>query len=404
MNFTRWIALLALGMAGIIAIFSFLRSAPPEVPFGKAVRQGLVSTLVTNGQADPRRSSEIRALDSGKVATLFVRQGDRVAAAQRLLELDVPGARSHVADAKAALEAAEERLRQLKTGGPPRARAELDASIEAARLELQAAVKAGDALDRLVRRQAATQEELRRHNEQVELLRARLGGLERQRGSVVTAADVSEAESAVMTARTAVADAERIVAQRTVRSPAAGTLFELNPRAGAWLNPGDLVGKVGDLGGIRVSVFVDEPELGKVRLGLPVTIRWDARPGKTWTGKVDELPSRVQPFGTRQVGEVICLIENQDRELLPGTNVNVEIETARVEAAVVIPKQALRRQGDEDGVWKLAGGAIHWQPIEVGISNVTSAQVTKGLAEGDSIVLIYDRELSEGMAVKPVYP
>lgn len=404
MTFTRWIILLALGMIGIIATFSFLRSAPPEVPFGKVTRQELVSSLVTNGQADPRQSSEIRTLDSGTVASLFARQGDTVTAGQQLLKIDVPGARSHVADARSSLEAAEERLRELKAGGPPKALADLDANIEAARLELQTAIKASEGLARLVQKQAAAPEELRRQNEQISLLRARLDGLTKQRAVVVTAADISEAESSVMAARTALAEAERIVAQRTVRSPVSGTLFELNPRAGAWLNPGDLVGKVGDLSSIRVSVFVDEPELGKVKLGLPVTIRWDAKPGQTWTGKVNELPSRVQPFGTRQVGEVISLIANPDRELLPGTNVNVEIETARVASALVIPKQALRRRGDEDGVWKLVGDVIHWQPIEVGISNATSAQVTNGLVEGDSIVLIYDRELSEGMPAKPVYP
>ncbi|MCC6264176.1 MAG: efflux RND transporter periplasmic adaptor subunit [Bryobacterales bacterium] len=404
MNLRRWIVLLVLVILGVIALFSFLRSAPPGVPFGKVVREDLVSTLVTNGQVEPQRTEEIRSEESGKVAALLVRQGDRLQAGQPLLHFDANGAQGQIDDAQATLRSAETRLRQLQAGGPPRARAELDASIRAAQLEQEAARREAEALRRLVDGKAATLEELRRQEAEIARVQARLDGLERQRGATVSPAETAEAESAVELARTALAGARRVAAQRTVRSPIAGTLFELAARLGAWLNPGDLVGRVGDLDAVRLSVFVDEPELGKVQIGLPVTIRWDAQPDRTWIGKVDRLPTRVQAFGTRQVGEVLCLIDNPGRELLPGTNVNVEIQTARVEKALVIPKQALRRRLGADGVWKLAGSSIHWQAIKTGISNLTSAQVEEGLAEGDSVVLTYDRELRDGMEVKPVYP
>lgn len=404
MNLRRWIVLLVLLTVGVIALFSFLRSAPPQVPFGKVSRQDLVSTLVTNGQVEPQRTAEIRAEGSGKVATILVEQGDQVLAGERLLNFDSNEAQARIADARSTLRSAEERLRQLRAGGPPKAREELDSSIETATLEQRAAKRDAEALERLVKDNAATPEELRRQEAEVARLNARLEGLSRQRASMVSPADISDAESAVALARTGLAEAQRMVAQRTVRSPIAGTLFEFAVRVGAWLNPGDLVGRVGDLDTVRLSVYVDEPELGKVKLGLPVTIRWDAKPDRTWKGKVNQLPSRVQAFGTRQVGEVICLIDNPDRELLPGTNVNVEIETARVENALVIPKQALRRRQASDGVWKLTGETVHWQPIEAGISNLTSVEVKKGLTEADSVVLTYDRELVDGMEVKPVYP
>jgi len=35
---------------------------------------------------------------------------------------------------------------------------------------------------------------------------------------------------------------------------------------------------------LRVRVFVDEPELGRVQEGQPVTIGWDALPGRAWQG------------------------------------------------------------------------------------------------------------------------
>lgn len=404
MSLRRWIVLLVLATLGVIAIFSFLRSAPPEVPFGKVSREDLVSTLITNGQVEPRQSAEIRSVGSGRVATILVKQGDPLRAGEPLLQFDAGEAQARIHDAEATLRSAEARLRQLRAGGPPKARAELDASIEAARLEQRAAKREAEALGRLVERKAATPEELRRQEAEVARLQARIEGLERQRGTMVSPADSAEAQSAVELARTALGEARRIAGQRTVHSPIGGVLYEFAVQPGAWLNSGDLVGRVGDLRTVRLSVYVDEPELGKLQIGQPVTIGWDAKPGREWAGKVNQLPTRVQAFGTRQVGEVICLIDNPDRELLPGTNVNVEIETARVAKALVIPKQALRRRLGVDGVWKLSGSSIRWQPIETGISNLTSAQVEKGLGEGDSVVLTYDRELREGMEVKPVYP
>jgi multidrug efflux pump subunit AcrA (membrane-fusion protein) len=75
-----------------------------------------------------------------------------------------------------------------------------------------------------------------------------------------------------------------------------------------------------------------------------------------------------------------------------------------VQNALTIPKQAMRRRLGVDGVWKLAGDRLAWQEINPGVSNLTAVQVNQGLQEGDSVVLVYDRELSDGMAVTPAFP
>lgn len=404
MNLKRWIVILVLLVVAVIAVFSFLRTVPPTVPFAKVSHQDLVSTLITNGQVEPQRSTEIRAESGGRVSSIYAKQGDEVSAGKALLALDATEAAAKVAEAQATLQSAEERLRQARAGGAPLAQADLDASIRRVTLQLEQAQREAASLQRLVEQNAATKDEWRRQREEVERLEAQLEGLRQQRGVLVAPADRASAEAAVQQARLALAEAQRLVALRSVRSPMAGVLYEFAVRAGAFLQPGDLVGRVGDLETVRVSVFVDEPELGKLRAGQPVVIRWDAKAGRTWKGEVNQLPTRIQSFGTRQVGEVVCLIANPGRELLPGTNVNVEIETARVQNALSIPKQALRRRLGEDGVWKLSGDKLQWQPIQAGVSNLTAVQVVQGLREGESIVLVYDRELNDGMAVTPVYP
>ncbi len=116
------------------------------------------------------------------------------------------------------------------------------------------------------------------------------------------------------------------------------------------------------------------------------------------------MPTEVLPLGTRQVGEVICLIDNDRQELLPGTNVNAEIRSAVVRNALTIPREALRRGSSQDGVYLLQGEKVVWRNIRLGITSTTRAQVAEGLAEGDSVALPTERALGNGTEVQAVYP
>ena len=150
---------------------------------------------------------------------------------------------------------------------------------------------------------------------------------------------------------------------------------------------------------LRVRVYVDEPDLGRVAEGQPVTITWDALPGKQWHGAVEMKPTSIQPLGSRQVGEVVCTIENTGRELIPGTNVNAEIRTAVVENALVIPKETLRHECRGDYVFALNGGALERRNVKKGTSSVTSVQVTEGLSDSDQVALPADIPLQAGERV-----
>ena len=300
MSLRRWIVLLVLATLGVIAIFSFLRSAPPEVPFGKVSREDLVSTLITNGQVEPRQSAEIRSAGSGRVATILVKQGDPLRAGEPLLQFDAGEAQARIHDAEATLRSAEARLRQLRAGGPPKARAELDASIEAARLEQRAAKREAEALGRLVERKAATPEELRRQEAEVARLQARIEGLERQRGTMVSPADSAEAQSAVELARTALGEARRIAGQRTVHSPIGGVLCEFAVQPGAWLNSGTRWAGLGSPHGAALRVR-GRTGAGQAAIGsLSPSAGTQSRAGN---GPEGEPVHRVQAFGTRQVGK-----------------------------------------------------------------------------------------------------
>ena len=165
---------------------------------------------------------------------------------------------------------------------------------------------------------------------------------------------------------------------------------------GAYLAVGAPITNIGRLDRVRVRVYVDEPELGRVAIGQPVTIRWQALAGKEWHGTVEHLPSSVQALGSRQVGEVVCTVENPRAELPPGANVDAEIRTAVVDNALVIPREALRHDAGGDYVLALKGDVVERRPVKTGVSSVTLVQVASGLSESDVVALPTEAPLKPG--------
>jgi len=228
--------------------------------------------------------------------------------------------------------------------------------------------------------------------------------LERKRAALVGTSDRAVAGAKLREAEADVQLARRRIADTVVSSPIAGVVYSLPIRLGTYLNMGDLVANVGVLDRLRVRVYVDEPELGRVAVGLPVNITWDAAPGKHWQGVVERLPTEIQALGTRQVGEVLCTIENPGHELVPGTNVNAAIRSSVAASALTIPKEALRRDATGTGVFILTGDDIHWHHVKTGVSSINRVQITQGVAEQDSVALPTDVPLHDGQSITPVYP
>lgn len=259
-----------------------------------------------------------------------------------------------------------------------------------------------DALNRLEQKQAATAADVAAAHDKVEAARALISGLEKRRASLVGKAEVEAAQARLRDAEAALELARRRAAQGVLRSPMAGEVYDLAVRPGAFLNPGDLIANIGRLDRLRVRVYVDEPELGRVAGGQPVTITWQAAPGKQWLGTVERTPTFIEPLGSRQVGEVICTIENPGRELIPGTNVDAVIRTAVVENALVIPKEALRHDAQGDYVFVLRDDTVERKAVKTGHSSITRVEVTEGLAGGDDVALPSDVSPKPGQRITAV--
>ena len=395
-------ALLLLGVAGAIVWGVLRKSEPPKVTFARAKRQVLVSTLPTNGKAEPLEWETARAETAGVVSRMAVVDGQAVAKGAVLatisdpvLQADIEAAQFKVAEARANVTA-------LEAGGKPAEFTEIDNSLARARFDLEQAQKTLASLQRLKEKQAATQQEVDAAREKVQQVEIEIAGLNKRRGSLVAAPEVAAAKARLADAENALNLARSRGALSTVRAPLAGVIYAREARQGSYVNAGDAIASVGRLDRLLVRVYVDEPELGRVEVGQEVTITWDALPGKQWTGRVERKPASIQTLGSRQVGEVIVSIANEGRVLVPGTNVNAEIRCAVVDNALVIPKETLRHDAQGDYVYVLKGDAVERRAVKKGVSSITQVQIVDGLSDGDAVALPGDVALKPGDRVTAV--
>jgi multidrug efflux pump subunit AcrA (membrane-fusion protein) len=317
--------------------------------------------------------------------------------------LDTRVATAELSKAQAAIQEAQAQQQLVNQGGRMAERQQIDADLARARLDLKAAENNTQVLERLVTNQAATRQELNSARQTVDQLKLQIQALEEHKAALVTGTDKEIAKAKLQEAQSAAAVARNNLDLSGVRAPMDGTVYDFDLKPGSFLNPGDSIAKIGKLDRVRVTVYVDEPDLGKVRKGEVVNISWDALPGHQWKGEVDKLPTQIVPLGTRQVGEVGCIIENPDRDLLPNANINADIEASAAANVLVLPKEALRRQGSESGVLLLQGDRVAWRKVTLGVSSYTKTQVLSGLMEGDAVLLPTDKPVKSGSKVQPVY-
>jgi HlyD family secretion protein len=395
------VALVAVG--GLVWALVRWKSDPPEAQFARVTRATIHSSVPTNGRVEPIEWASARAERAGAVQRILIERSQHVAKDAVLVELDASEAKSALAAAQDRIAEARAALDTIARGGRATDLADIASGLSSAKLEVETAQKEVSALERLAAKQAATQAEVTVAKQRVERAQLQIQSLEQKKTALAASSDRAAAQARLDGAQAAAALAEAQIKQSVVRAPIDGVVYQFDLKPGAYLNAGDAVASIGRLDRVKVNVFVDEPDLGRVAKGMPVIITWVAKPGRQWDGEVDRTPTQIVAMGTRQVGEVVCLIRNPGGDLLPGTNVDAEIRAETVENALTIPKEALRTERTESGVLALVGDHLVWKKVKVGVSNTTRSQV-EGLNDGDAVSLYSDKPLKDGMVVKPVFP
>ncbi len=386
----------------LLAAFVNFRASKVPVRAERAQRQTIVNVVATNGKVEPVENFEAHAPIATTVRRVLVKAGDSVKAGQLLLELDASSARAEAARALAQLRSAQAQSKAVEKGGTREEVLTNEALLVKARTELESAQRNLDAMRKLRERKAASVGELqeaenrfRRAQAEVELLEQKLKDRFSRPEVTRTAAQLDEAQAAY-------AAALNMLQGAIVRAPRAGVVYSLPVRPGAYVSSGDLLVQVADLSRMQVRAFVDEPDIGKLSPGQKVEVTWDGLADRTWTGTVTSVPTTVVLRGTRNVGELICQVDNADMKLLPNVNVNVKVESARNENALIVPREAIQQEDGKRYVYEIAGGELKKREVETSTSNLTHIAVSRGLTENAWVALgsTDGRSLRDGLPVR----
>src|SRR2546425_273198 len=398
---TLFLILLSLGVLVFVLAARGGRDRPVTVSTTHAVRQNLSSWITTNGKVEPVEPHPIQSQLTTFIETVAVKEGQTVSRGQVLMTLDAKDLRSDLAHAREQLIAAEDERKIAAGGGSPEEIAQLDGDLAKTNTEIDRLRRERDSLDRLYAKQAATRQEVEQTKTAIEKAEADKRLIEEKRSAIQQRSRPKEERTAlrIEEARNSIQSLEEKLKAAQVTAPAGGTLYSLPARAGTFVHTGDVLAELADLTRIRVRVFVDEPEIGSLNEGQPVQVTWDALPNRTWSGQIEQLPKTIVARGSRNVGEVLCSVNNEHAELLPNTNVNARIRTGQRENALTMARAAVRSEANGHFVFVVDQGRLHKREVKVGISNATDYEILSGITEKDVVALPGSFDIKDGIAV-----
>jgi HlyD family secretion protein len=396
------------GALALTALLVFLggRGSTARVAVADVVRENLSSVVSTNGKVEPVLPRSFRASYPTFVTRVYAVEGKQVKRGQMLFALDDTEVRADLAQARADLATQEEALAVAKAGGHASQIAKAVAELQKAEASRDQLRRDNEALTKLVAEKAATPEELEQNRLHLTQAESDVQSSEKAKQTLVQQAQLDQGRVALQVehARTMVRDLEERLDSAHGSAPFDGTLYSLPIRQGDFVKAGDLLAEMADLHHVRIRAFIDEPELGQIDVNQSVEILWDAHPGAVWNGRTEVLPKQVVTRGTRNVGELICSVNNERLDLLPSTTVDVRIHVSERVAALVVPRGAVLIEGDKRFVYRVEDGRLRRRLITVGVANPTKIEVLSGLSEGDVVALPGDISLKENLRIVAVRP
>jgi len=145
---------------------------------------------------------------------------------------------------------------------------------------------------------------------------------------------VALAIAAIETARANRDLAKIMLDYTTLRAPFDGVILVRQAELGEVVSPGAAIVTLADIGHVWLRAYVNEPDIGKIRLGEPATVTTDSFPGKDYPGRVSFIAEQAEftPKSVETHAERVTLvyriridIDNPTHELVPGLPADARI-------------------------------------------------------------------------------
>ena len=194
----------------------------------------------------------------------------------------------------------------------------------------------------------------------------------------------------------------------TLTSPVTGIVLEKQAIQGMRFMPGEKLYQIADLSHLWVIADVFEQDLAQVKVGLPAQVRFDAWPGRDFTGRVTFVSPVVTP--ETRTAKIRIDLPNPDGRLRPALYGTVELLAPIADRPVLaIPDSAVLDSGTRQSVL-VERGEGHYEPraVSVGARAGGLIEVRDGLVAGERVVVqanfLIDAESNLRAALQSFHP
>ncbi|MGI4756282.1 MAG: efflux RND transporter periplasmic adaptor subunit [Janthinobacterium lividum] len=389
----------------VVGIRSATRS-DIEIRAAKVEYGDLLSSIATNGKVEPMQNFQAHAGEPGTVKAVYVHSGETVQAGTLILRLDAAAADARVQTARSAIAQAQAAQFDIRQGGTADERIGINGDLSRAKLQLQQAQNDVNALEALQAKGAAAANEVAAARQRLASAQTSLQSVQQRATERYATTDRQRVQAQLADSQAALAAAQDTLANSVVRAPFSGTVYSLPVKQYDFVPAGEELVQMADLTKVQVRAYFDEPEIGKLSVGAAVLIKWDAKPNQVWHGHITRVPTTVITYGTRNVGEALIAVDDAASDLLPNTNVNVNVTTQQIYHVLSLPREALHTEGsDSNFVYLIQKGVLSKRKVQIGALNLMRVQIKSGLNSGDLVALnplSSSVDLTDGLRVKVV--
>ncbi len=406
----KYLALAVLLWAGTAPVrlsAVFAQPSPIPVRVDEIRMRSLSEEISFVATLEPNVSTTVGAVVAGRVTASDPREGDKVVAGKtKLIQLDRSSREIALREAAAVVEKNWQKWQELKRGYRPEEIAQRRAEFDEQKAIADRAEKDWQRAEQLYRDQFISlaerdrlKSELVAAREKQNRLRAALNMAEqgpRKEEIAQAEAEYREAEArrdllAYDLSRTAVA------------APINGYVVKKHVEVGSWVIAGDPLMDIVDLNPIYATGPVGERRIAMLEAGMAATASLDAFPGRVFKGKVShivpqaDIRSRTFPV---KVG-----LPNANGQLKSGMLARVTIRVPAQQPSLVVPKDAILRQGQEEIVFTVDGDVARSHKVRSGrIMDGVVEVIQDSLRPGQKVVVLGNELLKDQAKVRVVAP
>lgn len=214
-----------------------------------------------------------------------------------------------------------------------------------------------------------------------------------------TATEVNQFRTRAAVSKAAFDIAEARLKRATIVAPIDGTLDDVVPEKGMYVDPGNLVAVIVDSDPAKVVVDVPECDVSFLKKGEKEDVFIKGR-AKELTGKITYISKLIDPGSNTTRVEIS--VDNRTGLLRDGQIVRVSLLRRKLENVILIPLKAVIPMEKGKVVYVVESGkAVRREvEIELGLLSGRRVRILKGLKAGDKLIVEGLRFVSPGRAVR----